>query len=532
MPIRLACTATLVALVHGSVAPPPLPPEQTPAQSHYTQSLSSRAAEASERATGEVLTMLGHPTFRAALGECCPGLADLSSSELLARFDRQMEVTEIVHGFGARNDPSGGNGLDLDIDIASELPFFPNQWQLPLLYPKREYSGYYVLIAFLAPAAATEVGLWGLRDFSGEIPSALAPNRSAPALWPGGYPASFAEASDRAVYGIFNQHRMDFPAFIWGNVAVVFNSSHPAIRDGVVLSPMDTGDWTCDCNHTFSEQLCVHWNGNWTACDKFWYCEYDVSSGACSARRSATANCSDWGADSDAPGGRAMGTLTSNRHILAPFAFWQTGGAETWAPRLANLFSRALLPWRDAPAMTARHFDFYWESNLLANPRYPHAVKFVVGSMRGLFGDNDLGEKVRAWCVEQGWLLFWALGPNFANGYKDFKPPYTFQGKKRIMDAVVAKNLQKRAVGPRVNVSLPASVVSNFTDVWATAAAARSASTPVTNATVLSWWQDLAHPARGMLGLQVEPLVAGACTAIGQCVGIKVVDGDCVCVGS
>ena len=44
------------------------------------------------------------------------------------------------------------------------------------------------------------------------------------AMWPGGYPASLAEASDRVVYAVLNQHRLDFPVRLWGDVGFVFRN--------------------------------------------------------------------------------------------------------------------------------------------------------------------------------------------------------------------------------------------------------------------------------------------------------------------
>ena len=90
---------------------PPLPPPQTNAQRVAMTRLADRAATASSAATPTLLRALAAPAFAANLTEVAPQLAHLTATELLQRWRASLEVTEIAHGFHARNDPTQNNAL-------------------------------------------------------------------------------------------------------------------------------------------------------------------------------------------------------------------------------------------------------------------------------------------------------------------------------------------------------------------------------------------------------------------------------------
>ena len=221
MAVAAIPAAGILLLLLGAVsgACTTLPPAQTPAQRQAMARLSRQAVAASAAATPSLLAELGSPAFRSNLTALAPGLAALSPAQLLARWHASVEVTEIAHGFHAQNDPTQNNALDLDITIAADAKYFYNQWQLPVLFPQRESVAYYELLSFLGPAAAMEVELYKLRPFTAPIPGRTS---SQPPLWPGGWPANLSEASDRLMYAILNQHQVDFPTWLWGDVAVIF----------------------------------------------------------------------------------------------------------------------------------------------------------------------------------------------------------------------------------------------------------------------------------------------------------------------
>ena len=332
---------TVVQLVTPATA-------QTASQRHRMAELTKRAAQASAGASSRAQSRLASPSLRQSLRDLgAPNLASLSAPELLQRWRAEMAVAEIAHGF----DTSPNSG-DVDLQEAAELGFFPNQWQLEVLFPRNlsgSDAGSFFGTVAAAAAAETSAALYRLATFSGAVPllpgasvrrvggGAAAPQRP---LVPGGWPASLAEASERLVYGVVNSHRLDFPTWLWGNAAVVFNNS--AVRPLLTLSPMDTGDFTAACpgvSSNFSRRFCAAWDSAAAArCDSFWFCSFDPASGRCAA-----ADLGDPGACSAAWNGTTLGTASHFDHIFLPFADWH--GAQADGDRvLALMLSRMLQP--------------------------------------------------------------------------------------------------------------------------------------------------------------------------------------------
>lgn len=77
----------------------------------------ARAEAESSQATASVVAMLDSDLFRSLWSVRCPSLADLPSTEILERYHAELEVTEVVHGFPAGNNPNQDNALDMSIDI-------------------------------------------------------------------------------------------------------------------------------------------------------------------------------------------------------------------------------------------------------------------------------------------------------------------------------------------------------------------------------------------------------------------------------
>ena len=525
MRVTFICFAALSVL--ASAGPPdpspssfPAPPRMSAVQQEYMAGVRARAADAAAAATPPLLEFLATPLFRAALAQQSPALGALAPAALLHRFRDALPLSEIAHGFPANFDAASVNGLDFGLDVAEGATFFPNQWQLPLMYPARELEAFYELISFLAPAAATEVGLLGMRPFSRAIPFP-----SAHPMWPGGFPANLSEASDRIVYGIFNQHKVDFPNFLWGDVALIFNNSR--VGDMALLTPMDSGDFSIGCNATFTQQLCSSWT-NASACGKFWYCQWGAPDAAAAAAvcrglgQSSEHDCSAWGTS------HTLGTLEHFEHLLLPYAGWYRDAdeAQTRASRLASLFARALVPWQAAaalPNMTTYprgSFDYYFEANLAGNPPLPGAVAFAIASLPSLFG-SAAGEALRRWATASRWALVWSLGAN--NGaHGETIPTDGWPANTRVLDASV---LPSAAVGWNLTDAASASAAS-FDAQWAKTKAARAGagSAGLPGSFFDGVWAALeAEP------LLLQPMYPGLCAAPASCIGTNR-NGECVCV--
>ena len=492
---------------------PPLPPPQTNAQRVAMTRLADSAATASSAATPTLLRALAAPAFAANLTEVAPQLAHLTATELLQRWRAALEVTEIAHGFHARNDPTQNNALDLDVEIASSAAWFYNQWQLPVLFPQRESAAYYELMSFLGPAAAMEVNQYKLSPFTAPIPGR---DPAAPALWPGHWPSDLDEASDRLVYAIFNQHQIDFPTWLWGDVAVVFNNS--AVSDTLLLTPMDSGDYTCDCT-SFSKQFCAGWS-NQSACQHFWYCRYDTATGSCGpARTTPKPTCTVWD-------GMTPGVAGHSDHLLLPFARWASEAApeEVDYARLALLFARQLQAWGSPgyPNMSVPAFDYYFEAQLLGNPRYDGAVKMVIADFAVNFG-SDSGDEIKAWCAQRGWPLIWSSStlPRNEPGSSPFQSHGPWAAQGRVLDAAV---LNRSTAAHNLSAPINAALAGQ-SRLWAAVKAVREENGTST-ARFLSWWAELARETPA--ALQPAPLMPHDCATPHECIGATA-DRACVC---
>ena len=486
-----------------------IPAAQTPVQLRAMAELTTAARAASDAATSAMEMFLNSTNVRKQLRIDAPHLNSLSPAAIAARWRSEAAVAEVVHGFHARFNATGNNALDFDITLASEVDFFCNQWQIPILYPERANMTYESLCAFLAPAAANEINLWKLPKFSAPIPRDPSPT---PPLWPGGYPANLSEASNRAVYAALNQHRIDFPAYYWGDVAVVFNRSF--VDPMVVYTPFDSGDYTCDCDISFTSHYCAAWASE-SACGAFWYCEWSQEGeiGSCTAKKDThtSHNCSAWSSG-------ISGVVDAVDHMILPFATWEDDAAE----RVSAMIGRATQSWSSPTLKNMTTglfgFDWYFEADLLGNVPFPTGVKFLLAEFGANFG-SDNGVRVREWAMKWGWPLIWALGPN-VDGPDTAAPP-SWRATGRLIDPIV---LLRSAAGANLS-AVATSATPRFNATWDAVRTARRDTTWDTK-TTLHWWQILTKDAPR--DLAVEPLMAGSCVDAGRCVGVDA-DGSCVC---
>jgi hypothetical protein len=395
--------------------------------------------------------------------------------------------------------------------------YFFNQWQMPLLFPQREMLSYFELVAYLAPAGAAETAIWNFPPFpsGGAIGKVLG----------SGFPTSLAEADDRFVYSVLNQDRIDFPAYLWGDVAVVFSNSY--IRNATLLVPTDTGDFACACNHNFTTTFCKQWNQS--SCKRFWFCDWEFaegghglhgaeSAGMCAGGEKGTLyehNCTAWP-------GQPSGTWLQNDHLLAPYAYWYNETDVAALDRVATLLSRMLVT--KGTNVSAAHFDYYYEAELLGRLTFPDAVHFVIADLGKLFG-TELGTKVRQWCARWGWALIWSPGI-YANPQPPVYPPTNFSGRRRVIDPAA---LKQSRVGGNVSGSVIAAAEPVFARWWEVAVAARRAGTLPTTADVFGWWDGLVA---GAGDFQIEPLFAGDCADSDSCIGTLLRTKECVCYDS
>jgi hypothetical protein len=401
--------------------PPRRQQQQTPTQRARMAKLASAARKASGHATAQLEARLNRPSLRSALRAAgADTLAALPAAELARRWRAEVDVAEIAHGFD-----TAPNLNDVDLQHAAALEYFPNQWELEVLYPRNlsdpaaqhgrwGADGY---LSTMAPAAAAETSphLYGLPSFTGRPPAGVRPG-----IVPGKWPSSLAEAAERMVYGVLNSHRLDFPCAYWGNAAVVFNSS--AVAPLLTLSPMDSGDFTAACPKVagnFTADFCQGWAVDRCDC---WLCRPEA--GKCAPSQSGSSSaCDVWDL--------TLGTSGSFDHILIPWADWHGDQADKMT---ALMLARMLTPWGSPPAypnFTSGAGDYYHEANLVGRPVYEAgAVKFVLAQFAQHFGAES-GAGLRRWAAQHGWPLIWAWG--IGNRPILSMPPGTWAGKRPII---------------------------------------------------------------------------------------------------
>ena len=461
-----------------------IPPFMTSTQTETWDKVQSYALGASTNATSAVLARLDSPDFRLDLSAyAAPSIAEASARQLLENLREAAAIAELVHGFPSSLHAPHAYSPAADLPLLSGAGYLPNMWQLVKSFGQAETSNYYQFLMYLGPCAVTENLGWGLPDFSGSVPVDV-PNGSesdSNLPWPGGYPASLDEASDRAVYTALNLNRLDMPTELYGDVALVLNRS--LLDAAAVLSPMDSGDFSISCDRSnWTQDFCALWGTNVSACNSFWYCgmventEGDREGDGVLGHNAAECGRNDTilaGRNCSVLSGsllRGMGVPGALDHLFLPFADYF--GPNTAPSRLASLVARALTPWSGAPgnapspvsaappaaaaadstqASEARReledgntaplhnqslddgFFYYMEANILASAPLPAAATFLLASFTKLFGSAE-GERVVAFAAKERLPLAWAFGAGLERG--EMYPPAgtSWAANRRLWD--------------------------------------------------------------------------------------------------
>ena len=484
----LAAAAVALALAPAQLlasdAPPmqQQPPRMSAVQKRVMAQTAAAAKVASDAATAPLEKLLAAPEFTASLGGCCPELAGRTPSELLAMYAEQVAVTEVAHGFFAVNPPAQNNAADVNLTQAANATWFYNEWQLQVLFP--DYISFWEVIGgscSLGPAAAAELGIFGLPPFSAPIPRV-------PGAFPGGWPASLAEASDRVVYTLFNQRRSALPTAPWGDVSVIFAPS--LTQDVVLLSPFDTGDYEVGCNHTYQTEMNKAFERDCalqktqTACQAMGYmCTWNGT--ACGSERSSSVphkqdhqrQARRWQEkeEQEFPGEPMcnwtlqMGTMQHHNHVLLDNVMLSMGGPPTGqskrrattatsggATQLGALFKGMFEPLSNRT--DGGFTNDYFEAELLGTAAFPEGVHMILAGFDSLFG-SEAGEMLQNWCEKWQWPLVWTRE---GGGWSPPSGGSGSAGPQRLLDPVV---LQSSAAGGNYSAAAKAAATS-FNALW------------------------------------------------------------------
>jgi len=225
-------------------------------------------------------------------------------------------------------------------------------------------------------------------------------------------------------------------------------------------------------------------------------------------------NCSAW------PKDLPVGTLEYLDHLILPnlaAGANTTATGRTMLDSARDLFTRSSIggtSYKDVPPLDLPGMGEYLESNILANPRLPEAVKFGIGSFTSLFGSKE-GRELQAIAKKYHWPLFWAFGTGNPN-----EEPHMSSGKNYSSNLRVA---DPSNIVITTNASVDAAAASSFDAAWQEAEAVRA----TRNATVKDikkWWKLLDET------LRVAPITSSSCQAVHDCVGIDLAKNECICV--
>lgn len=473
-----------------------IPMPQTEFQVEHFEKIARIAEVASQAAEQDLLEQLQRDEFRYYLGQCCPGLVNLSAGELLAKLRAERQVAEIASGFpAAEKDYHDGAG-DYTLDIADRTTWYQNQWEVGVEGGADFHNG----SGWDGIQDALETDLYGLRRFKHA-----------------GAPASMAEAQERGSYFVLNTIHSAAGSALYGDVSFILNTSYAA--NASLYSAIDTGEWPEMCpstpqgkrswdsatpqgnpkaRHTHKQnktKLPIRANGG----NGYW------------------SNCSTYNF--------TLGTTLHQDHlILANLRYWAPAQYLPYvlARTLQLLLSPEVVSNGTSTKMAPlQGHDIYTYNEIIpaGRPAFPEGIKFVVGSFRSLFG-TARGSQLQALCVRHGWMLAWAIGLNLHEvGFWDIGY-YTnaFPRHGRMLDPVVLAAINATNV-----TGLP---VQAFNRSWVLANLTRghNASQPINGSTALGLWK---HTAAGS-SMRVTPLYAASCADHGNCVGV-LGDGHCAC---
>ena len=166
----------------------------------------------------------------------------------------------------------------------------------------------------------------------------------------------------------------------------------------------------------------------------------------------------------------------------------------------------------------------YMEMNPAYHIDLHRGIKMLIGTFGNIWG-TELGNQVREWAISHEWTLAWAYNPEMsfrcgpAGGPKCQVPANFTQGfdraNRRILDPFVLQHIN-------VNATATDGDRKDFVELWLSFNV-----TDMSKEAVGAAWATFEERFEGSK-LSVEPLYYGAC-ANDDCVGVTVLDRDCVC---
>lgn len=167
----------------------------------------------------------------------------------------------------------------------------------------------------------------------------------------------------------------------------------------------------------------------------------------------------------------------------------------------------------------------YFEANVIGNVIYPYGVQSVVASFTSMFG-TATGDIARAWCIKNGWVLFWNYAAAAAAS------DLSLATSARLIDPMVLKHSRAGH-----NYTVRSNDSAFFTQFYAEAKTIIKTKKPA--AYERMWFvltrgnitrSSKTHASSTPTTLAVQPLSAYQCARPETCVGVTQLDATCLCL--
>uniref|UniRef100_A0A7S3K4B5 Uncharacterized protein n=1 Tax=Aureoumbra lagunensis TaxID=44058 RepID=A0A7S3K4B5_9STRA len=486
----------LLVVVYGDRVLPLPPRDSTEIQKKLYMQKTANATNASKAAIPQVIELLSSETFRNSLDA---SIANISSKELLDRFVKEVQVSEIIS-----NIASYGNMFDSDkypvTDLASVVAneYLASEWEA-LFDGSFDLQNVIRCDDYHSLENLAEISLYSFPAF----------NNKKNCL-----PLNFDDAVNRSVYTMLNTLRIDGGNPMFGDIAFVLARNDYA-QNRSIVSPLDTGIYFMNCIEDTADD--------------------DTTS-------NFQVNCSAWSEP------YMHATLTDFIHMIPISTSFYA--SQNW---LATYFNRVLADdqWGSMQIPLASTI-LYWEALPLRHAYFDmingfhSSVRFILASFQTLFGNQNTGSILRQFCIKHKFILVWNHGTSQSNVDPIISTNMSsFQRKKMLLENSQDSpnvSLNGRFLDPYVlqytNVSANVShlvatsaALETIQNAWQRAIFLRRNITDIDFAWRLAWryefyrlLDELPSQAR------IQPLRADNCPDIDKCIGTTFADRRCICL--
>ena len=487
-----------------------MPVKQTDFQRRFISTIRAEAERDSQRDTAAVLAYLDSPGFRSNITACCPTMAELPASELLARLTEELRAAEVVRNFNVQQDWT--SEVNMTEWLSSKYDY--NLWEMAFLgLHKMALSNY------LPGCDEQEVSIMGFPPFKG-VPR-------------GSLPKTFAEAAERPIYTAVNLWKVSTGNQEFGPISFVFSPEYTKPMQFII--PMDSGLMRGQCNAS-NRTTYGHEGVN---CDAWPRTQTHRNLGSFDAFNNILAawlrpdgmlqpTVDQTATYPRAPGycnDPVTGRPTETCQGSIPTRLFMRLFGETQR----NEFSPSNLTLTEGIVP-----QLYWEAPIAGNVLFPEGVKLVVGQFDALFG-TATGRQLQQLAAQNGWVLCWALGFYGQSMWAATSSNDTWAMDTRIVDVQVLSSTSA-VHNLTMNHSTGETASRRFDLAWNAAARVHNKTLPSYGGAgdgpgghVETWskqWQDFYNYTDRRL--RVGLLSARSCTSHNACVGVDA-DGHCVC---